>query len=32
MVIDADGKNAKVLLTAKFNNRGTITLASPDWR
>jgi Tol biopolymer transport system component len=32
MVIDADGKNARTLLSAKFNNRGTITLASPDWR
>jgi Tol biopolymer transport system component len=32
VVVDADGQNAKVLLTAKFNNRGTITLASPDWR
>jgi Tol biopolymer transport system component len=32
MIVDVDGKNPVTLLTEKFDNQGTITLSSPDWR
>jgi Tol biopolymer transport system component len=32
IVSDADGKNAKTIVTEKAKGQGIITLTSPDWR